>query len=200
MGTRSRHVLREGIETVMFEVDPGSPIPIYHQLKSAIKKKIETGEFKPGERIPTEQELCERYAISRSPVRQALKELVYEGLLVRRRGLGTFVVDHAHTDTQSTIPVRLMTSDPQWAAVVERAVRRWNEGNPHRQADLQILLTEHKFHRALSTAVAEGTAPDMAMIDCVATSLPLWSGRAQDAPRLSGPAMWTTSVLTAWPS
>lgn len=76
MGTRSRHVLREGIETVMFEVDPGSPIPIYHQLKSAIKKKIETGEFKPGERIPTEQELCERYAISRSPVRQALKELV----------------------------------------------------------------------------------------------------------------------------
>jgi ABC-type glycerol-3-phosphate transport system substrate-binding protein len=158
----------QGIEAAMFEFDPGSPIPIYHQLKLAIKKKIETGEFKPGERIPTEQELCDLCGISRTPVRQALKELVYEGLLIRRRGLGTFVADRTPTDTSSAIPMRLMASDPRRAAVIERAVHQWNERDPHQQVDLQIILTDHsELHRALSSAVAEGTAPDVAMIDCV---------------------------------
>jgi multiple sugar transport system substrate-binding protein len=152
----------------MFEVDPGSPIPIYHQLKLAIKKKIETGEFRPGERILTEQALCDLYGISRTPVRQALKELVYEELLIRRRGLGTFVADHTPTGTSSSIPMHLMASDPRRAAVIERAVHQWNEGEPHQQVDLRIILTDHnELHRALSTAVAEGTAPDVAMIDCV---------------------------------
>lgn len=152
----------------MFEVDTGSPIPIYYQLKLAIKKKIETGEFRPGERIPTEQELCDRYGISRTPVRQALKELVYEGLLVRRRGLGTFVAGQTQVNAQPATPIRLMTSDARWATVIERATRQWNERNPHKQVELQIILTNYdELHRALTTAVAEGTAPDMVLIDCV---------------------------------
>lgn len=152
----------------MVGIDPGSPIPIYHQLKLAIKTKIETGEFKPGERIPTEQELCERYGISRTPVRQALNEMVYEGLLIRRRGSGTFVAERVHLNARSAVPLRLMASDVRWATVIERATRQWNERNPGQQIDLQMQLAEHDgLHRALSTAVAEGVAPDVVMIDSV---------------------------------
>ena len=152
----------------MFEINTTSPIPIYHQLKLAIRKKIESGEFGSGERIPTEQELCNRYGISRTPVRQALKELVYEGLLVRRRGRGTFVANHAQTDVQTATSIRLMASDIRWATVIERAARQWNEGNPQRQVDLQTQLTDHdELHHSLSTAVAKGTAPDVVMIDSV---------------------------------
>jgi len=152
----------------VFEIDPGSPIPIYYQLKLAIKQQIEGGELKPGERIPTEQELCERYGISRTPVRQALNELVYEGLLSRRRGLGTFVADRARAGSRSAVPLRLMASDIRWATVIERAVRQWNEANSRQQVELKMQLTDHdELHRALSTAVAQGKAPDVAMIDSV---------------------------------
>ncbi|MFZ5915995.1 MAG: extracellular solute-binding protein [Chloroflexota bacterium] len=152
----------------MFEIDPGSPIPIYHQLKLAIKKRIEAGDFETGERIPTEQELCERYGISRTPVRQALNELMYEGLLTRRRGLGTFVADQASTASPSATPIRLMASDVRWATVIERAARQWNEVHPTGRVHLRTELTDHDaLHRALSTAVAQGTAPDVVMIDSV---------------------------------
>ena len=163
-----RYILRED-ETAMSNVDSSSPIPLYHQLKLAIKKKIKNGEFKVGERIPTEQELCDLYGISRTPVRQALQELVYEGLLVRRRGRGTFVTEnHGQATTQSTVLLRFMASDPRWAAVIARAVDQWNENHPPQPLRLQTSLIDHnKLHRALNAAVAKGTAPDVAMIDCV---------------------------------
>lgn len=152
----------------MLEIDHGSPVPIYHQLKLAIKNEIESGEFEPGERIPTEQELCDLYGISRTPVRQALKELVYEGLLVRHRALGTFVADQMQAEAQPATTIRLMTSDARWAAVIERATRQWNEWNPHQRVELQVTFTNYdELHQALTTAVAEGTAPDMVLIDCV---------------------------------
>ncbi len=154
--------------TVMTEIDPNSPVPIYHQLKLTIKEKIESGEFKPGERIPTEQELCERYVISRTPVRQALKELTYEGVLTRRRSLGTFVAPPLKKDKQPATPVCLMASDMRWATLVRRAASQWNQNNLHRQVDLKIVLKDHdELHSALVTAVVEGTAPDAVMIDSV---------------------------------
>lgn len=65
--------------------------PLYHQLKVRIKEKIERGVWEPGSLIPSEKELCDTYNISRPTVRQALQELVREGLLYRMRGRGTFV-------------------------------------------------------------------------------------------------------------
>lgn len=56
-----------------------------------IRKDIETGVLKPGDIIPSERELSEKYQISRPTVRQAIKELAYEGLLNREKGKGTFV-------------------------------------------------------------------------------------------------------------
>ncbi len=67
------------------------PIPLYYQLKEILKEQIEEGILAPGNLLPSERELSEKYGISRPTVRQALKELVYEGLLTREKGKGTFV-------------------------------------------------------------------------------------------------------------
>jgi GntR family transcriptional regulator len=72
-------------------LDDEGYIPYYVQLKNALRKKIETGELSPGDKLPSEPELCRIYGISRSVARQALKELAYEGLAVRKQGKGTFV-------------------------------------------------------------------------------------------------------------
>ena len=65
-------------------------IPLYFQLEQIIKSKILTGGFSPGEKIPTETELCDTYQVSKITVRQATLNLVNEGLLVRKQGKGTF--------------------------------------------------------------------------------------------------------------
>ena len=56
-----------------------------------LKNDITAGVYPPGERIPGEQALCAAYNVSRVTVRNALEEIVREGLLVRRQGKGTFV-------------------------------------------------------------------------------------------------------------
>jgi len=68
-----------------------SPIPYYFQLEKFLKEEIESGRWQPGQKIPSEAELCEAFGVSRTVVRQALNELVNEGLLYRRKGKGTFV-------------------------------------------------------------------------------------------------------------
>jgi GntR family transcriptional regulator len=68
-----------------------SPLPLYFQLKELLRQEIESGYWQPGQRIPSEAELCQAFDISRSVVRQALRELEYQGLLYREQGKGTFV-------------------------------------------------------------------------------------------------------------
>lgn len=75
----------------MSPIDRSSPLPLHHQLKQRLLEKIESGEWKPDDLIPSEQELQDQFGLSRTTVRQALSDLVHEGLLVRERGRGTFV-------------------------------------------------------------------------------------------------------------
>lgn len=74
-------------------IDKNSPIPVYFQLKEAILEKISKGYWKVGECIDSERELAEHYEVSRMTIRQALGELVQEGILVREKGKGTFVCE-----------------------------------------------------------------------------------------------------------
>jgi GntR family transcriptional regulator len=74
-------------------IDKNSPIPIYYQLKEDIKQNIAKGVWKVGQCIDSERELSERYEVSRMTIRQALGELVHEGILIREKGKGTFVCD-----------------------------------------------------------------------------------------------------------
>ena len=65
--------------------------PLYKQLISKLRGDIQTGVYPVHSRIPSEQELCETYQVSRVTVRKALAELTQEGLLLRHQGKGTFV-------------------------------------------------------------------------------------------------------------
>ncbi len=68
-----------------------SHIPYYIQLMDLLKEQIHNKKWLPGEQIPGEQDLCEKYRISRTVVRQALRELELEGVITRRKGKGTFI-------------------------------------------------------------------------------------------------------------
>ena len=74
-------------------IDFDSNIPYYIQLIDALKALIVSGQWKPGDQIPSEPDLCYTYVVSRTVVRQALREIELEGLIVRRKGKGTFVAE-----------------------------------------------------------------------------------------------------------
>ena len=74
-------------------LDRNNPKPLYQQLRDVIDEKINSGEWKPGERIPSENELSRQYGLSRMTARAVLQELVKEERLYRVQGKGTFVAE-----------------------------------------------------------------------------------------------------------
>lgn len=73
------------------KVNKNTPIPVYIQLRNLLQEKIASGEYKTGDRIPSETELSSYHNISRMTVRQATNELLGAGMLYKIRGKGTFV-------------------------------------------------------------------------------------------------------------
>ena len=71
------------------KLDPRSPLPLHVQLKDIIKNSIEQGLYQ--NKIPSERELTEQHDVSRATVREAVSQLVREGLLEKRHGKGTFI-------------------------------------------------------------------------------------------------------------
>ncbi len=69
-----------------------SPTPLYQQLKTLLHAQIQQGLLSPNSPIPSERDLCATYNLSRTTVRQAVNELVGEGILAKKQGKGTFVV------------------------------------------------------------------------------------------------------------
>jgi len=69
--------------------------PLYQQIKILITQSLISGEWRPGDAIPSETELASRYHVSQGTVRKAISELADENLLIRHQGKGTFVASHA---------------------------------------------------------------------------------------------------------
>src|SRR5206468_11202328 len=74
--------------------------PLYQQIKALITQSLQSGEWKPGELIPSEVELAGRFKVSQGTVRKAIDELSAENLVVRRQGKGTFVATHHEARAQ----------------------------------------------------------------------------------------------------
>lgn len=74
--------------------------PLYQQIKALITQSLQSGEWKPGELIPSEVELAARFKVSQGTVRKAIDELSAENLVVRRQGKGTFVATHHEARAQ----------------------------------------------------------------------------------------------------
>ncbi len=99
--------LADGADTVA----PGPAFsPLYRQIKSLITRELQSGLWKPGEAIPSEQDLAGRFKVSQGTVRKAIDELAADNLLVRRQGKGTFVATHAEQQIQYRF-LRLMPDD-----------------------------------------------------------------------------------------
>ncbi|MDR2259664.1 MAG: GntR family transcriptional regulator [Azoarcus sp.] len=68
--------------------------PLYRQIKSLILQALEAGEWRPGQAIPSEQELAARFNVSQGTVRKAIDEMAADNILVRKQGKGTYVASH----------------------------------------------------------------------------------------------------------
>lgn len=86
----------------MLEIDPSASLgtTLYKEVKRQMLRALSAGEWKPGEVIPAEKRLCERFGVSIGTLRKAIDELVAENILVRHQGRGTFVALH-NRDQQS---------------------------------------------------------------------------------------------------
>src|SRR5580692_9640235 len=74
-------------------VDRNSPVPLYFQVAQHLEQLIESGELPMGTRLENETDLADQLGLSRPTMRRAIEYLVGRGLLVRKRGIGTQVVD-----------------------------------------------------------------------------------------------------------
>lgn len=75
----------------MFVLDKKEGIPFYVKIREALRAEIERGDLKRGQKLPSEEELANQYGVSRMTVRQGIADLIDEGLVYRRHGVGTFV-------------------------------------------------------------------------------------------------------------
>src|SRR6478672_1652249 len=102
-------------------VDPQQPIPIYFQLKTLLLEEILGGRYGPGDRLPTEHELCAHFRISRTPVTRALSELAEEGVILRHRRRGSFVNPHWRRPPAGRPEVRIVVSEGPWGRMLRDA-------------------------------------------------------------------------------
>jgi GntR family transcriptional regulator len=114
MTSASTNLINNGVPDVGAVV-PGNAAaptfsPLYQQIKALITQGLQSGEWKPGELIPSEVELANRFKVSQGTVRKAIDELASENLLVRRQGKGTFVATHHEARAQFRF-LRLMPDE-----------------------------------------------------------------------------------------
>lgn len=78
-----------------FSIDHKSNIPLHAQVENLLRELIVSDEYIKGKLLPNEVSLAKQLGISRNTVRQASNKLVYEGLLIRKKGVGTKAADHS---------------------------------------------------------------------------------------------------------
>lgn len=117
-------------------------IPVYFRLEKFLRDQILTGGLKPGDAIPPESQLAQQFSTSRMTVRQALSRLVFEGLIVRHRGRGSFVAEPRLEHTKMFLSF-------------EEEMRVRGSRTSHKLLDMRTIPAEGKV--AESLALPEGT-------------------------------------------
>jgi len=110
-------------------------LPLYFRLRNLLDESIRVGAFPLGARLPSEHELCRKYGVSRATVREALRELVDSGLVVRQHGKGSFV---SGSTNDAVEPVKLVGSLEDLYDQVERVMARSVEID-QRQGPVRVL-------------------------------------------------------------
>ena len=151
-------------------------VPHYFRLESHLREGIRSGALKPGDPIPPESHLSQKFGVSRTTVRQALSRLVYEGLITRQRGRGSFVTEPPleHTlpflsfeeemrarGAKATVKFRDMRTEPAEGKVAEAL--RLPEGTPVTVLERQRLVDGHVVGyeiRYLPREIGEALTPE----------------------------------------
>jgi len=115
-------------------LDRSSPVPLYFQVAQSLERAISDGTLPPGTRLDNEVQLAQSLGLSRPTMRRAMQYLVDKGVLVRRRGVGTRVVqpkvrrplglsslyeDLVNTGQRPTTAVLSLTTEPASAAIAD---------------------------------------------------------------------------------
>lgn len=95
------------------QIDHTSPVPLHKQIELLIRSLVESGEYDGGKLLPREEELARKFGVSRNTVRQGIYKLVVEGLLIRKKGVGTMVA-----------PRTITTHLDEWHSFTEEMNRR----------------------------------------------------------------------------
>lgn len=128
---------------VTLRINPQSPIPIYYQIREQLRQRILSGSLKPGDPLPTEGQICCECGVSRMTARQALSQLASEGLIVRRRGRGSFVAPPKATIRQDAPALLSYTAFVgQLGLQAGASVRRQHVVMASGQAAAQLQLAE----------------------------------------------------------
>ncbi len=111
------------IETIKSSANLPAFSPLYQQIKELLLQSLQEGEWQPGEVIPSEMDLAERFQVSQGTVRKAIDELAGENILIRRQGVGTFVATHLEERVQYRF-LKLMpdSEDPLNKASADRRI------------------------------------------------------------------------------
>jgi GntR family transcriptional regulator len=117
--------------------------PLYQQIKQLILQRLEAGDWKPGEAIPSEMDLAARFRVSQGTVRKAIDELAADNLVVRRQGKGTFVATHAERHVQYRF-LKLRPDDSEAAASAA------DEASERRVLECRRLRAPAEIARALA--------------------------------------------------
>lgn len=88
--------MTDGLETG--ETMASETKPLYARVRAKLVERIKSGEWRPGQLIPNEFEVAAEFGVSQGTARKAMDSLANDGLLVRRQGKGTFVVEHTAAD------------------------------------------------------------------------------------------------------
>ena len=119
----------------------------YVEISNDIRKKIIDGNYFPNERLPFEKEICDKYNSSKMTVKKALDILVAEGLLVKRRGSGTFVKDINPKERENLIASTQFRGLSSFYVnhKVESNIIEYKVINPDKNIAKKLLVTEEDF-------------------------------------------------------
>ena len=137
-------VWNDGFEVIEFHLDPTSGVATYLQLVQQVRHALQLGLLKPGDRLPTAQQVVALLAINPNTVLKAYRDLEREGLVQARPGLGTFIV--------GTLP----PIDPATQARLRRSLTNWLR--TARGAGLGPEEIEALYRTAFRDCFSEGVA------------------------------------------
>ena len=133
----------------------------YVEISNDIRKKIIDGKYLPNERLPFEKEICDKYNSSKMTVKKALDILVTEGLLVKRRGSGTFVKDINPKERDNLIASTQFRGLSSFYVnhKIESKIIEYKVINADKNIAKKLLVTEEDFvYKIIRVRVVDGVS------------------------------------------